>query len=56
MAKLAPSGEKQNSLTLQLSLAHEYELELLLIVDDEELDDDDELLPLTVQLTPKDHL
>lgn len=42
---------------LQLSLAHEYELELLLIVDDDELDDDDELLPLTdVQLIPNDHL
>lgn len=42
---------------LQLSLAHEYELELLLIVDDDELDDDEELLPfIVVQLMPNDHL
>jgi hypothetical protein len=54
---LAPSGEKQNSLILQLSLAHEYELELLLIVDDDEVDEDDELLPfIGVQLIPNDHL
>jgi hypothetical protein len=57
IARLAPSGEKQNSLMLQLSLAHEYELELLLIVDDDELDEDDELLPfIVVQLMPNDHL
>ena len=51
-----PHGEKQNSLMLLLSLAHEYELELLLIVDDE-LDDDDEfVLPFVAQFSPNDHL
>lgn len=49
-----PHGEKQNSFILQLSLAHEYELELLLIVD--ELDEDDEfVVPLDVEFDPKDH-
>jgi hypothetical protein len=57
IARLAPSGENLSSLMLQLSLAHEYELELLLIVDDDELDEDDELLPFIVlQLMPNDHL
>jgi hypothetical protein len=42
---------------LQLSLAHEYELELLLIVEDDELEDDEEFaLPFGAQLSPKDHL
>lgn len=42
---------------LQLSLAHEYELELLLIVEDDELDDEEELFPFIVaQLIPNDHL
>jgi hypothetical protein len=49
-----PHGEKQNSFILQLSLAHEYELELLLIVD--ELEEDDEfVVPFEVELDPNDH-
>jgi hypothetical protein len=55
MAKFEPQGEKQNSLMLLLSLAHEYELELLLIVDDE-LEDDEEFTPFVAQFSPKAHL
>jgi hypothetical protein len=55
IAKFVPHGEKQNSFILQLSLAHEYELELLLIVD--ELEDDEEfaVLPFDMEFDPNDH-
>jgi len=56
MAKFVPQGEKQNSLMLLLSLAHEYELELLLIVDEELEDDDEFTLPFVAQFSPKAHL
>ena len=56
IARFAPHGENENSFILQLSLAHEQELELLLIVDEEELEDDEEfVLPFDVELLPKDH-